>query len=380
MYKRIFTLLILACASFSLYAQRQLIFTGTFDEPGSKGIYVLEFDEEKESLRIIQTMGGMESPNFLSVHPSGRFLFSANRNSVVQDKPWGSLSSFAIDNETGKLTLINERPAYGPGTCYIATDDSGKWLFIANYNGGNLAAYPVHEDGNVGEVTAVIQLEGKSVHPSRQTQSHLHAAAPGPDNDHVFFPDLGTDKIMIYRLDRETGQLTPGEQPWIKTAPGSGPRHFTFHPSGRFAYLAEELSSTVSGYRYDAKEGRLSELQRLSTLPRDFEGENTNADIHVHPNGKYLYVSNRGHNSIAIFAIDQQSGRLTLKGFENTRGEWPRNFMIHPEGNYLFVANQHTDNVTLFRINPDTGALTFTGNEIEIPSPVCLKYLKSFQE
>lgn len=355
--------------------KKQLIYAGTYSVRDSKGIYVIEFTPESEKMKIIFEVVSDKNPSFLSLHPGNKYLYAVSQSETDTIKRWGQVCAFQIDQHSGNLTLINKRPSYGQGPCYIQTDKTGRWLFVANYNSGSLAMYPILADGAIGEVSDTIWHKGKGVNPQRQEKSHLHSAIPGPENQYVFFPDLGTDKIMIYKLDLINGKLSPGQMPWVKVKDGSGPRHFEFHPNRKFAYLAEELNSSVSAFRYTKESGILTEKQSLSTLPEDFKGENTVADIHVHPNGSLLYVSNRGHNSLACYTIDPADGTLKLLGFESTRGIRPRNFMIHPNGDYLFVANRDSDNIVLFRIDQTTGKLTYTGKELKVPAPVCLKMM-----
>ena len=349
-----------------------LLYVGTFSERGSEGIYVFEADLPGGMARKLQAVGGMQSPSFLALHPGGRFLYSANRNSVVEGKDWGSLSAFAVDPQSGLLTPLNERPSYGAGACYVSTDNPGSVLFVANYTGGSLAAFPLGAGGGIGEVLKVEQYEGRSVHPERQDASHAHACVPSPDNRFLYVTDLGADLIRAYRINPGRGELEEARSGSTKTQPGSGPRHFAFHPDGRFAFLAEELSSSVSAYRYRAGDGHLELLDRRSTLPEDFAGENTVADIRVHPNGRFLYVSNRGHDSLALFGIDPERGVLSPLGYEPTLGKRPRNFIIHPSGEYLLVANRDSDNIVVFKLDGSTGKLTFSGQEISVPAPVCL--------
>lgn len=352
-----------------------ILYVGTFSERGSQGIYVYRMNGFADSAELVQTIGGMESPSFLALHPDGRTLYSANRSPAVPGRDWGSIASFAVDPVSGLLTSVSERPAYGSGSCHISTDWSGAMLFVANYSAGNMAAFSL-ADPRHPERIGQFDYEGHSIHPTRQESAHAHACLPSPDNRYLYVTDLGTDRIYGYRLAPGKSRLRLVKKAGATVDPGSGPRHLTFHPNGRYVFLAEELSSTVSTFRYHPKTGRLTLIDRQSTLPPGFDRENAVADVHVHPNGRFLYVSNRGHNSVAIFSIDPATGRLTPLGHEPVHGDHPRNFTIHPGGEFLLVANRTTDNITFFRIDPATGRLSYTGQEIKVPAPVCLVWGK----
>jgi 6-phosphogluconolactonase len=266
----------------------------------------------------------------------------------------------------------------GADPCYVDVDASGRFVLIANYTGGNVAVFPVERDGSLGEATDMKQYRGSSANRERQEGPHAHFIALDPTNSFVYSCDLGTDKIMIFRFDARNGKLLPGEQPWVQVKPGTGPRHLAFHPSGKYVFVLNELHSTVTVFTRDPEKGRLKELQTLTTLPQDFKGTNTGADIHVSPDARFLYCSNRGHDSIAIFAIDPRNGSLNSLGNESTRGKTPRNFAIDPSGAFLLVANQKSDHIVVFRIDQRTGRLSSTGHIAEAPSPVCLKFTGPF--
>jgi 6-phosphogluconolactonase len=264
--------------------------------------------------------------------------------------------------------------AKGGGPCHINVDKTGRTVAIANYNTGSVAAFPAGTDGRLGEASAFFQHEGSSANPQRQKGPHAHSANFSPDNRFLMTSDLGLDKVMIYRFDPEKGSLTPNDPAFARVKPGSGPRHFAFHPSARFTYVINEIASTVTAFAYDAARGAMTELQTLSTLPEGGAERNSTAELEMHPSGKFLYGSNRGHNSIAVFAVDQQKGTLTLVQNASTQGGPPRNFALDPSGQFLFAGNQQTDTIVLFRIDAQTGKLTPTGETVELDAPVCIRF------
>lgn len=351
--------------------QRLRIYVGTYTHRGSKGIYAFELDLTTGATTEPTLVAETVNPSFLALHPSHRFLYAVNEVGEFQGERTGSVSAFAVDPSTGKLTLLNQQPSKGTAPCHLTVDKQGKCVLVANYGSGSVAVLPILPDGRLGEPTAVIQHEGKSVNPQRQEGPHAHSVNLDAANRFAFVADLGLDKVLIYRFDGNKGTLTPNDPPFAAVASGAGPRHFAFHPNGRFAYVINELNSTITAFRYDAQKGTLSELQTVSTLPDNFKGDNWTAEVQVHPSGKFLYGSNRGHNSIAIFAIDAQ-GHLQPIGHEPTQGKMPRHFAIDPTGTFLLAANQDTDNLVVFRIDPKTGKLQPTGQQVSIPTPVCV--------
>jgi 6-phosphogluconolactonase len=286
------------------------------------------------------------------------------------------VSAFSIDAETGKLTLLNQRSSGGDGPCHLVLDKDQKNVLVANYGGGSVGVLPVLPDGTLGETNAFIQHAGKSVNPSRQEKPHAHCVALDPANRFAFVCDLGIDKVMIYHFDSARGTLTPNDPPFFQAKPGAGSRHLAFHPNGRFAYLVNELDSSMTALAYDASRGELRELQTLPMLPDDFKGDNLAAEVVVHPSGKFLYSSNRGHDSIVHFDIDRKKGTLKFVERQPTAGKTPRHFAIDPTGKFLMVANQDSGNVVVFAINPRDGRLTKTGQTLEVPSPVCVKFFE----
>lgn len=354
---------------------KEILYVGTFFGNGSEGIYVYEFDRAKGRLKQIQVVPTLESPTFIALHPTGKFLYSVNRGATDEMKSSGSVSSFSIDQITGKLTSLNSRPAYGSGPCHISIDNTGKWAIVSNYAEGNFVVLSVFDDGLLGSSSDSRKHIGSGYNKERQEKSHVHSAILSPDNKFIIVSDLGTDKIHSYALNTADGRITTAQKPYVEVKPGAGPRHLTFHPGGKFAYSAEELTSTVGVFSYNAESGSLNVVQdSVKALPDDFTGKNTAADIHTDPKGRFLYMSQRGHNSIAIFSIGE-GGKITLVGHQDTKGKTPRNFMIDKKGHFFFVANQDTGNIVLFRLDQKTGKLVPTKSQVNVPSPVCLVML-----
>lgn len=360
------------CIFFSAtgFAQNNYLFIGTYTGTGSKGIYVYKFDAATGTAEPVSNTEGVENPSYLAFSPDGNYLYAVNETGGT--KP-GKVSAFAFDKRSGQLTFLNQQLTGGDHPCYVSVSKNGKWAVVGNYSGGNLSAFPLQANGSLKPYAQLIQHTGSSVHKNRQEKAHVHMAAFSPDYRYVFTPDLGLDKIMIYEFNPSAQQpLKEAKQPFVSTEGGSGPRHFTFHPNGRYAYLVEELTGTVSAFQY--KNGQLTFLQKLSSHPQGYSGAIGSADIHVSPDGRFLYASNRGDaNSIALFALDPASGKMQFKGVQPTGGKTPRNFMIDATGNFLLVANQESDNVVIFKRDKETGMLTPTGKEIRVPKPVCLK-------
>lgn len=352
-----------------------LVFIGTYTQNRKEGIFTYRMDPATGALTRLSAAVAGENPSFLALHPDRRFLYAVNEVGQFGGKPGGAASALAIHPETGELTPLGQRFSPGAGPCYASVEKTGKFLLVANYGGGSVAVLPIGRDGRLGEATDFIQHHGSSVNPSRQEGPHAHSVVPSPDNRHVFCADLGLDKILISRPDWSRGKLLPNDPPSASVKAGSGPRHFTFHPGGRYAYVINEIGSTITAFAFDAARGALRETQTISTLPEGFSGSNSCADIHVAPSGRFLYGSNRGHDSIAIFAIDGRSGKLRALGHEPTGGKTPRNFGLDPTGTFLLAANQDTDNVVVFRVNVRTGRLRPTGHTASVPRPVCIKFI-----
>ncbi|MFN2457643.1 MAG: lactonase family protein [Chitinophagaceae bacterium] len=369
---RVILFIITLCIAANCAAQEFYLFVGTYTNNGSKGIYVYKFNAATGKAQWVSNTDSVVNPSYLHVTPDGKFVYAVNETGG--DQP-GSVSAFSFDKKTGQLSLINKQRSGGDHPCYISADKNGKWVVVANYTGGNLSAIPVAENGALQLLTQLVQHTGSSINRQRQVNPHVHAVVFSPAQDHLFATDLGTDKIMAYKFNGKANKpLQPAKQPYTASMPGSGPRHLTFHPNGRFIYVLEELSGKVTGYRYS--NGNLVFIQRISAHPKDYKGAFGSADIHVSKDGKFLYTSNRGNaNSITIFSVTS-NGRLQWKGYQSTMGVHPRNFVIDPTGTYLLVANRNTNNIVVFKRNKKTGLLLNTGFQIEVPSPVCLKMLK----
>jgi 6-phosphogluconolactonase len=354
--------------------QKYLIYIGTYTAHGSKGIYASRFDSSSGKLTRLGLAAESVHPSFLTVNSDGRFLYAVNETESYNNRPTGAVSAFAIDPETGKLNLLNQVSSHDKGPAHITLDRSGKYALVSNYTLGAVTVFPVLKDGRLGEATSFVQHHGSSVNPQRQEGPHAHAVALSPDNRFAVVADLGLDQLLIYRFDGATGTL--GAEPQVvKTNPGAGPRHLVFSASGRFLYVINELQSTVVTYSYDAASGTLHELQTISALAKDFRGSSTGAEIEIHPSGNFLFASNRGEDSIAVFAIDGHTGMLTYLETDTTRGKTPRNFAIDPTGLWLLAANQDSDEIVVFRVDPKTGHLSSTGEVLQVPSPVCLKFV-----
>ena len=359
----------------SSLAGESLVYFGTYTGAKSQGIYVARFDSATGRLSAPELAAETKNPTFLVVAPGGNFLYAVSEVDAVGGKPTGAVNAFALDARTGKLTPLNQQTSGGSGPCHIAVDTSGKCLLVANYGGGSIAALPIHADGSLGEATTTMQHDGSSVNTNRQAGPHAHFILPSPDNRFTLDCDLGLDKIFINHLDASAAKLTPGDPPFATVAPGSGPRHLVFSADGKFVYVINEMAGTITVFNYAATSAAMSEVQTISTLPKDFSGYNTTAEIALHPKGKFLYASNRGHDSIAVFAVDRKTGRLTLVEHQSTLGRTPRHFAIDPTDRWLLAENQGSDSVVVFAIDPDTGRLILTGQTVSIGSPVCAVFV-----
>jgi len=353
-------------------AEKRTLFVGTYTRLGSLGIYTCRMDAETGAVEQVAVTGGIEEPSFLAVDPGGDHLYAVAETADNQGE--GAVHAYAINGD-GSLTFLNRQSTGGAGPCHLAVDATDSYVIVANYFGGSVCMLPAGPDGWLGERCDFIQHEGSSVNVERQGEAHAHSVTIDPTNSRVYVCDLGMDQIVVYGIDHEDRRLELDEALTVRAEPGHGPRHFDFHPSGKYCYALNEIGSTVAVYDRDGRSGRLSGKQLISTLPDGWEGFNSTADIHVSPDGRFLYASNRGHDSIAVFAIDPGTGELTLIGHEPTRGNNPRNFAISPDGKFLLAENQDSGNIVAFAVDAGTGQLEFTGNQIEIPAPVCIKFL-----
>ena len=348
---------------------------GTYTNGGkSKGIYCYRLDLASGKLTEAGVTEGIKNPSFLAIHPTGKYLYAVSEVNDAGGKPGGAVSSFALDRTTGQLTPLNHQSSEGAGPCHVSIDKTGRCALVANYTGGSVASLPIKADGSLEKAASAIQHSGSGADPRRQAGPHAHSINVSPDNRFAFAADLGLDKVLIYKLDPAKGTLASNDPAFGTTPAGGGPRHFAFHPGGRFAYVCNEMKSSVTAFAYDAKTGALSEIQTITTLPEPVSGNST-AEIQVHPSGKFLYCSNRGHDSLAIFSIDEKTGQLTAAGHQKTLGRTPRNFGIDPTGQYIVACNQASDNVAVFKVDPTTGKLTPTGDLVSIPAAVCVKFL-----
>lgn len=345
-------------------------FVGTYTDGDSEGIYSYRLDSDTGTLEHVDATDAGPNPSFLAVHPSGEFLYAVNE---VDE---GAVTALSIDRDTGGLTELN-RVATGGGAhpCHCTVDSTGQYLLVAHYNGGTVAMIPIAEDGTVDEPSHLVEHEGSSVHPERQTSPHPHSIRPGPENRFAYVPDLGTDRVYVYEMDLDAGELRPAEQSWVALPDGSGPRHLDFHPSEDRVYLLNELDSTLTALERDPATGALDVLDAESTLPASFDGDNITADVHVHDSGEWVYASNRGHDSIAAFDVADDTGELSPLDRVPTGGEWPRHFTLTPSGTHLLVENKDTNDVVTFDVDADDGTLTATDAVTDVPSPVCLQFL-----
>ncbi|QDU30922.1 6-phosphogluconolactonase [Anatilimnocola aggregata] len=356
---------------------KQRVYLGTYTGAKSKGIYLSEFDADSGKLSEPKLVAETVNPTFLALHPDGKHLYAVNEVGEFLGKKAGGITAFSID-EKGGLTQLNQQHSGGPGPCHLVVDRQGKCVLAANYGGGSCCAVVLKDDGSLGEVTSFIQHENNPV-PGPNGKVRVprgHSINVSPDNKLALCADLGLDKVVIYSLDAATGKLSPHEPGFGKTPDRAGPRHFAFHPSGKTAYAINETGSSMTVFDFDAAKGSLTEVQTLSTLPEGFTANNSTAEVVVHPSGKFVYGSNRGHNSIAVFKVDEATGKLTAAGHQGEGIKTPRNFNIDLTGKWLLVGNQSGNDVLVFKIDQQTGALTPTANRIELAAPVCIKFLK----
>lgn len=364
----VFSVVLLSAAS----AESLRVYIGTYTGDGansSKGIYRSTLDLDTGTLSAPVLAAEARNPSFVEIHPSGKFLYA-----VSEAGREGRVFAYAIDKATGDLTLLNDASTGGSGPCHVNVDYAGRHALVANYGSGSASVIPIGADGKLGAPTGFVQHEGSSVNPSRQKEPHAHSINPSPDDRFVFVADLGIDKIMVYQLDGRSGKIAANDPPFTAVTPGAGPRHFVFAPDGRRAYVINELDNTIVAFDYDSAGGVLKEIQTISTLPDDFTGNSWCAEVRVHPSGKFLYGSNRGHNSIAVYRVDPATGTLTFIECEPSDKN-PRNFNIDPTGRFCLVAGQDGDSVVVLRIDPTTGSLEPTGQRIVVSKPVCVRFL-----
>ena len=375
----IVSFLVISTASYKSFASegdspqasptKEVFFVGTYATGDEGGIYRFTLNTTDGTVEPLGVTPNLDSPSFLAIDKKQKHLYAVMLDGAKQDK----VAAFAIDPKTFDLRMLNTQPSHGAHPCHVVLDAGDQHAIIANYTSGSVAAFPIDKDGSLQAASDVVQHPGGSgVVPGRQAGPHPHSANASPTGSFVYVPDLGLDQVKIYKL--VDGKLTSAEQSEVSTQPGAGPRHFTFHPTKPWAYVINELNSTVECYHFNPKTGELDTFQAILTLPESFQGKSYCADIHIDPTGRFLYGSNRGHNSIAIFSIDQKSGKLTAIGHQSTGGDWPRNFAIDPSGKFLLVANRRTNDIHTFKIEKD-GMLTPVGKPVQMPQPVCIKFL-----
>jgi len=346
-----------------------ILYVGTYTRGESKGIYAWRFQAAKGEFTSIGLVAETPNPSFLAIHPNRKYLYA------VSERQGGAVSAFSIDAKTARLSPLNTVSSRGGGPCYVSIDKAGKTVFAANYGSGSVAALPIQDDGRLGEASGFAQHAGSGADPKRQQGPHAHWIQASADNRFAVATDLGLDQVLIYRFDAAKGTLAPHDPPFAKVNNGAGPRHFAFHPSDRFAYVINELQNTVTVFAWDAKRGALKDLQTITTLPAGYATETYTAEVAVHPSGRFLYGSNRGHDSIAVFSIDPRQGTLASVEITPTQGKFPRNFVIDPTGAYVLVANMNSNHIVVFRIDPKTGRLTATGQVLAAYAPVCLRFM-----
>lgn len=358
----------------AMLAEKYFAYVGTYTGPKSEGIYAFRFDSDTGVAEPLGLAVASKNPTFLAVHPDGRHLYAANEEATWSGRPGGYVTAYRVDATTGHLTELGQQSTGGDGPCHLNVDATGHALLAVNYGGGSVASFPLNADGSVRPHASFIQHTGSSVNPSRQKGPHAHSVNLSPDNRLAFVCDLGLDQVLVYDLAARPATLTLHAPPFARLAPGSGPRHLAWSPDGKFAFVNGEMLSTLNSFAFDASKGTLTPVQTASTLPADFKGNSTTAETRVHPNGKFVYVSNRGHDSIAVFRTDGRGG-LSLVEHVPTQGKTPRNFNFDPTGKFLWAENQDSDSVFLFRVDAATGHLTPTGQKLSVGSPVCVRFV-----
>lgn len=361
-------------------AEELTLYIGTYTSgtPGpagkSEGIYIYRMNPKTAELSPFKAVAGVADPSFLAIDPQRSRLYAVNEIDYFENKPSGSVSAFSIDKKTGDLRFLNKRPTAGASPCHLVVDKTAHYVLVANYTGGSIAVLPIQDDGSLGTMSSFIQHRGSSVIKDRQQAPHAHCIELDHGNRYALAVDLGLDKILVYKFDQRAGKLLPNKVPAVDVNPGDGPRHLKFHPNGKFIYLINELSNTLMAFSYDQAEGLLKHLQTVATLPAGFSGQSSTAEVVISPSGRFLYGSNRGHDSIVSFAIDQSTGMLSFIEHVPTGGKHPRNFTIDPTGKFLLVANRDSDSIVTFSIEVKSGRLHATGKVTTVPKPVCLLF------
>ena len=370
-------LLVLVCLAVGpdANADKHRIYIGTYTRGSSisEGIYTATFDDASGKLSEPHLAASADNPSFLAVHPNGKWVYAVNETNDFGGEPTGAVSAFRVTGESGELKFVNQQPSGGGAPCHCNIDNTGKYLLVANYLGGNVAVFPIQDDGALGPHTCLINHVGSSINAQRQEAPHAHSINLSADNRFAYAADLGTDRIMIYRFDGQNGLLVPAAPNSVQTPAGGGPRHFSLHPSGKTAYSNNELTAFVTVYDRNPRTGGLKAAQSLSTLPAGASVRKSTAECLVHPSGRFVYVSNRGHDSIAIYSVEKEAGRLNAVAVTHTEGREPRNFFITPDGKWLFAENQNSDSVVVFRVSQKNGMITATDSRITVGKPVCIR-------
>lgn len=365
----------LLSAKSAKHGNSYFVYVGTYTGPASKGIYVLRFDQSTGKATSLGVAGETSNPSFLAPAANGKYFYVVNEVADYQGQKSGAVSAFSIDHSSGKLTLLNQVSSHGAGPCYITLDKTGKYVLVANYDSGTVATFPVLPGGKLGEAASVVQHSGHGANPERQEGPHAHEIELSPDNRFAVAADLGLDKLLVYKFDASSGKLQANDPPYAELDPGSGPRHFAFTPNGKFAYVLAEMKSTVTALSFDSSTGTFRKLQTVSSLPPDFKSPNDSAELVVSPSGQFVYASNRGSDTIAVLSITRD-GKLTPVEYAPTQGKTPRGFRLDPSGAYLFAANQESNNVVIFHVDAKTGKLKPTGQVLDVPTPVDVKFVK----
>jgi 6-phosphogluconolactonase len=372
----VFSVSIIILSPLVAVAQDNIVFFGTHSVGPQKGISVAHFNSETGVLTKPELVECAPAPAYFIIHPNGKYLYVCNSNDFARGYTGQTISSYYIDPKNGNITLLNQQSSGGADPSYICMDTSEKFVLVANYKGGSVAVIAIKRNGSLGRITSNIKHAGRSVDSLRQTQPYAHSINLDPANRFALVADLGLDKLFVYRFNSKKGTLEPNEPPFVKVPPGSGPRHLAFHPNGKFVYLINEMASSIITYAWDCAAGKLTELQISTTLPPDYKGINACAEIEVYPNGRFLYASNRGHESLAVFSIDDMTGKISLLENIPTQGKSPRNFSFDPTGKWLIVTNHGSDNAMVFKVDDSSGHLTPSGEPVPIVYPFCIRFLQ----
>lgn len=350
-------------------------YIGTYTGGKSLGIYIYKIDLSSGTCRLRDTVSQIENPSYLTVNYQENLLYAVSEISEYKGETTGLVAAFSINNETGQLEFLNQKRTKGSAPCYVSLDEQGEYLFVSNYAGGSISGFKIKEDGKIGDLLFFKKHRGSSINRDRQEGPHPHSILRGPENNYIFVPDLGLDKIVVYSLQHLARETKVTSRREITTSPGAGPRHIVFHPEQQYFYVINELDSSVSSFTYYNQLEEVKKIQKISTLPPSFTDKSTGADIHIHPSGRFLYASNRGHDSIAVFKINKHTGKLSLLDYVSTRGKTPRGFVLDPTGQFLLAANQNSDSINLFSIDQKDGTLTFLDWDISVPAPVCIRFI-----